>query len=122
MILKPPFIIGARLLPALKINDSYLSMGAECGVVVFYLDTPDQEFEIHGFRPGASARIQQCFESVLSFMLAASEAQDAVDNGRFSDNADIFEPPVMRWCQENASEIGGLLFELEEEWEGELIQ
>lgn len=120
MILKPPFIIGARLLPALKIDDSYLSMGAEYGVVVFYLDTPDQEFEIHGFRPGACMRVQQCFESMLGFMLAASEAQDAVDNGRFSDNADIFEPPVIRWCQENASEIGGLLFELEEE--GELIR
>lgn len=121
MILKPPFIIGARLLPALKIGDSYLSMEVGDNGIVFYLDTPDQEFEIHGFRPGLWMSTQGCFESILSFMLAASEAQAAVDNGRFSDNADIFEPPVMCWCQENAEEIGGLLFELEEEWEGESI-
>ena len=117
MILKPPFTIGARLLPALKIGDSYLSVDTEYGSVVFYLDTPDQEFEIHGFRPGLGTSTQGCFKSMLSFMLAAAEAQDSVDVGRFSDNADIFEPPVMRWCQENAEEIGGLLFELEEEGE-----
>lgn len=120
MILKPPFIIGARLLPALKIGDSYLSIGVEGDAVVAYVDTPDQEFAVYGFRPGLGMSTQGCFESMLSFMLAAAEAQDSVDNGRFSDNADIFEPPVMRWCQENAEEIGGLLFELEEE--GELIR
>ena len=112
MILKPPFTIGARLLPALKIGDSYLSVDTEYGSVVFYLDTPDQEFEIHGFRPGLGMSVQGCFESLLSFMLSAAEAQDSVDVGRFSDNADIFEPTVMRWCQENATEIGGIWFAL----------
>ena len=114
MILKPPFIIGARLLPALKIGGSYLSMEVGDNGIVFYLDTPDQDHEITGFRPGAWFSVQDCFESILGFMEAAAEAQSAVDRGRSSDNADIFDPAVMRWCQENADEIGCLRLEIEE--------
>ena len=112
MILKPPFIIGARLLPALKIGDSYLSF--DMSTNVFYFDTPDFSRVSCGLtRRAWQIPVQRQFEGLLSFMLAAAEAQSAVDRGRSSDNANIFDPAVMRWCQENTNEIGCLRLEIE---------
>lgn len=112
MILLPPFCISARLLTALQIGDSWLSFDPV--TVTFYLDTPDWDEVIVDFRPGARGSVQDCFEGILAFMDAAAEAQNSVDRGRFSDNADIFEPHIMLWCQENDDEIGQLRWELEE--------
>lgn len=112
MKLSPPFCISARLLPALKIGDSWLSFDMD--TVTFHLDTPDWEETIVDFRPAPGSNVQGCFEAVLSFMDAAAEAQRSLDQGRFTDNGDLFDPVLMRWCQENADEIGQLRFELEE--------
>lgn len=109
MTLKPPFCISSLPLPALKIGESTLSM--DLNTAVFYLD----DIQIDGFQPGAHASVQSCFEAMLSFMSAAAEAQNSVDRGRHSDNADLFDPEVMRWCQENASEIEMVQYNLEQD-------
>ncbi len=108
MILKPPFFISSSLLPALKIGDSTLSMSTK--TLTFYLD----EHKITGFRPGAHSSVQAWFDAMLSFMAAAAEAQKSVDQGRYSYNADLFVPEIMRWCQENASEIAMVQYKLED--------
>ena len=112
MKLSPPFCISARLLPTLQIGDSWLS--CDPSTRLFYLDTPDGKNVITDFHPAASSGLQEWFKAILSFMDAAADAQRSLDQGRFTDNGDLFEPLVMRWCQENADEIGQLRFELEE--------
>ena len=107
-----PIQISARLLPAVKIGDSWLSF--EPVAKVFYLDTPDGDYVLTGFRFYGNTSIE-ALSTCLAFMMAAAEALDAADAGRFCDyNDDIFPLDIMRWCQENASEIGGMQYELED--------
>jgi hypothetical protein len=106
------FQISPRFLPGVKIGDSWLSYDLERSV--FWLDTPGWAFEIDGFIFRYRLSAKYCIDTCLSFMLAAAEAQNAVDAGRFSDNADIFSLDIMRWCQENATEIGCVQYELED--------
>ena len=100
MILNPPFMISGRLLPALKINDSYLSY--DQNTTLFYLDTPEMCATIDDFTPGYSMGVQDCFESLLSFMSYAAEVSDD----------ELFEPAVLRWCQQNEEEINWVEYEL----------
>lgn len=104
--------ISPRLLPGVKIGDSWLSF--EPDSEVFHLDTPDFYKASCGLKARTAIPMLRQFHGMLSFMLAAAEAQNAVDAGRFSDNADIFSLDIMRWCQENATEIGCVQYELED--------
>ena len=100
MILNPPFMISARLLPALKINDSVLSYDQD--TTLFYLDTPEMCVTIDDFTPGHGMGIQGCFECLLDFMSFATEETDS----------DLFEPEVLRWCKQNEEEINCVNYEL----------
>ena len=113
MTLEHPFVISARLLPALKIGDSFLSFDE--GTNVFYFDTPDFQRGSCGLTCRAGhIPVKNQFKGMLSFLMASAEAQNAADRGGKSDNYDIFDPVLSRWCQENQSEISSVLFELEE--------
>ena len=113
MILKQPFIISARLLPALKIGDSFLSFDEEANV--FYFDTPDFQRASCGLTCRAGhIPVKNQLRGILPFLIASAEAQNTVDRGGMSDNYDIFDPVLSRWCQENQQEISNALFELEE--------
>ena len=100
MILNHPFMISVRLLPALKINDSVLSY--DQNTTLFYLDTPEMSVTIDDFTPGYSMGVQGCFECLLSFMSYAADESDS----------DLFEPEVLRWCQQNEEEINYVNYEL----------
>lgn len=100
MILNPPFMISGRLLPALKINDAYLSY--DQNTTLFYLDTPEMCVTIDDFTPGYSMGVQGCFECLLDFMSYAAETSDD----------DLFDPAIMRWCQQNQEEIDCVNYEL----------
>jgi hypothetical protein len=102
VILNLPFMISGRLLPALKINDSYLSYDPSS--TLFYLDTPEMCVTIDDFTPGYSMGVQGCFESLLSFMGYAADESDS----------DLFEPEVLRWCQQNEEEINYVNYELQD--------
>jgi hypothetical protein len=71
VILYKPFQISARLLPTLKIGNGWLSYDRK--TYVFYLDTPEFEYEIHDFRPGCSHGVQDCFEDMMAFFQSAIE-------------------------------------------------
>ena len=93
-------MISARLLPALKSNDSVLSYDQD--TTLFYLDTPEMSVTINDFTPGYSMGVQGCFECLLSFMSYAADESDS----------DLFEPEVLRWCQQNEEEINRVEYEL----------
>ena len=118
MKLHPPFAISARLLPALKIGDAWLSWDGS----LFFLDTPEFEFVIDDFRPGPVADTQECFRAILSFMDAAAESRAYRDHcgGEIDPdgNETLFPPHIVDWIMDNLCEIQMLECEIEE---GELI-
>ena len=119
MILHPPFAISARLLPALRIGDAWLSWDGR----VFFLDRSEQpEYVIDYFRPGFGAQPQQCFAAVMSFMDAAAESRQYRERtGRKCENEDLFPPHIVDWIADNVNEIACLRLEIEES-EKELIE
>ena len=102
MILNHPFIISGRLLPALKINDSTLSL--DPSKTRFYLDTPEMSVTIKDFIPGLGMKLQDCFVCLLDFMSFSAEETDS----------DLFDPAIVRWCQQNQEEINDVKYELED--------
>lgn len=117
MILHPPFIISARLLPGLALGDGFLSADG----ATFYLDTPEFEYIIDDFRPGASQNVQGWFASVISFMCAAVESRqyrlrqgkefnpDAADS-----NETLFPPHVVDWIANFMDDLDVMGWDLEE--------
>lgn len=113
MKLHAPFLISARLAPALKLGEhAWLSLvgvkdgdvydlGGYRDRVTFALDTPDFDYEtddlmsgVGGFRSPVEA-----FDAFLSFLGAAAEAR----NG--GDNSTLFPAHVMVWATEHADDI-----------------
>ena len=112
MILHDPFLISARLLPALRINDSTLSWDGNN----FYIDTPEDEFVIDDFHPGPWHDTQECFKDILSFMEAANEAYlYDLRTGVTSDNSGLFSPEITQWIVDHINEIEMLACEIEDE-------
>jgi hypothetical protein len=121
MKLHAPFIIGARLLPALRIGDAFLSLEGMTEVNVstgklrmrrmcpaFILDIGSQEYRIDDMQSGAGGfrSVVEPFEMLLSFMSACAESiQYRQRTGHGGDNADLFAPAVAQWCADNSSEI-----------------
>ena len=115
MLLKPPFIIGSTLSPALKIGDSTLHLLDTSEIAVdnrnrarFLLVTPDFEYEdkelvsgVWGFRSTVAI-----FDSFLSFLEAAAEAEEyEARTGMKSDNIGLFPPHITEWALLNKDEI-----------------
>ena len=118
MLIHPPFAISARLLPALKIGDAWLSWDDG----EFVLDTPDFEYVIDDFHPGCGGGIPDYFAAILSFMGAAAESRKYRErNGRPGENEDLFPPNIVDWIVDNLDEIVMLHCEIEES-EKELIE
>jgi hypothetical protein len=110
MQLRYPFLISARLLPALKIGDGWLSFDPK--TYVFYLDTPKFEYKVDDFRPGCGHGVQGCFNDILSFF------ESAVDEDRYPDIDDcdrLFPDRVTRWLVANEYEISDTRCSIDEE-------
>lgn len=113
--LHAPFIIGSRLLPALRIGDATLTLRlplfpAECGRwgAAMIFEAPGIAFTDQTLRSGLSGfrSLVDPFSTFLSFLDAAAEARED------GDNADLFPPAVMQWARDNASEISAARMEL----------
>lgn len=90
MQLKYPFLISARLLPALKIGDGWLSFNPK--TCVFYIDTPEFEYEIKDFSPGCMHTVQDCFQDILGFFGSAIETAKY-----YEDTERLFPEHVTKW-------------------------
>lgn len=135
MLLHPPFIIGPRLLPCLKIGNAFLYV--EFAAYETAYDSPDgrerytwridladgQEFSSTDLSSGVQgASLQEMFVCLLSFLGAAAESYDyGHRTGHKGENADLFPLPVVEWASANDNEISMLRLEIEESG-AELIQ
>lgn len=115
MNLFPPFAISARLAPAIRIGDAWLSYDAGR----FVIDLPDgTEYVITDYRPGCHADLQRQFSDVLSFLGACAESRaygrrvDGDPMGGCSSN--LFPDNVGEWAEANVDEISTLQCEIEE--------
>lgn len=120
--LKPPIVITPRLLPGVKIGDSFVSIeysrrpGREGRTRYhYYIDGPGLDFDGDDLQSGAGGgSLQEGFGSLMSFLGAAADAYRAGMRGRESENADLFPSAVNEWAYQNDSEIQALQMDLEE--------
>ena len=125
MLIKPPFIIGSTLTPALKIGDSVLHLTAvqvaEDGRdrATFLLVTPEFEYEDDKLKSGAMGfwGIVGIFESFLRFMQAAIESADYEERTGFTgENTDLFPRHVVEWAMDHRYEIEDTMADITDEY------
>ena len=123
MILHPPLIITSRLLPGLKIGDTFISLGYGSRsadnrmVYAVWIDLPDgTEHAIADLRSGCGGgSIQDGLANLLGFLGAAAESRQYRERtGREGENEHLFAPAIVEWASENSDEISMLACELEE--------
>lgn len=108
MILESPLCISARLMPAIKVGNAYISFDLDC-LDRFHIDTPDWSETVPGFRlpnirfESDIEMAREAFSAFLSFA-AAMRYSD-------SDNRDLFQPIVREWLYEHEDEIAYMHFE-----------
>lgn len=110
MKLQSPFLISARLMPALNIDGVTISYN--WGKI--YFDGPGWEYEEKHFAPGAACNLQQAFAAILGFLSAYAEARGYfIRTGRESDNLGLFPDYMGEWADKNSDEFSLLEFELQ---------
>ncbi len=103
MLLHSPFVIGSRLLPALRIGGAELSLefiGVRQNRCVWrwYIDLDGAEYSAADLTSPADDT-QAAFGSLLGFLGACAEAYHYCRNsGRESENLDLFPLPVAEWA------------------------
>ncbi len=115
MILKYPFFISSRLLPALNVGALNVSYCLDTGY--FYFDYDGMGIHIEKlFRPSPMHRgnIQSIFGAMLDFMSAGAEAYRYELGGKKSDNSGLFPEKLMEILYLNSEEIQYLQLELED--------
>ena len=122
MKLSAPFVISARLAPAVQIGAACISYDSGR----FVIDFPDgTEHVVSGMSPprcrvrgvnDTPCSMLQCqFGALLSFLSACAESrQYAARTGREGESADLFPENVGQWAEENSDEISMLGVEIEE--------
>jgi hypothetical protein len=130
MILREPFCISARLLPALRVEGAWIQLEPDGWskdrrqVFRWTIDLPgvkgsdDGGFSAADLRSGVGggASLQQMFATLLGFLSACGESVRYADRtGREGENADLFPRQVARWAAQHADELAMLECVLEEE-------
>lgn len=123
MIINPPCIITARLLPGVQIGKAFVSieyanLSDRDGRVVYmyHIDLDDYSYSNHDLKSGCGGgNLQQGLESLLSYLGAFAEAIHYMDcTGRCSENIELFPAELKEWANENSDEFSMLGTELEE--------
>lgn len=124
MKLQKPFQISARLMPALRIGDAWLSLDlsgrqTSSGRDIYecWIDLPDgSEHEITDLRSGCQGgSVLEGFSSLLSFLGAAAESVAySRHSGKPGENADLFPAAVVAWADQHSDDLSMLVLELEE--------
>lgn len=113
MILHPPTMITARLLPGVRVGNAFVSLEPTCNTDSrgatkwrWYIDIGNREFQ--GDDLSGWGGTQEMLENLLAFLGAAAES---FPNG---ENADLSPAPVVEWAHQNSDELSMLACELEE--------
>jgi hypothetical protein len=115
MILHQPFQISARLLPAIRIGDDWISIefdGESQGRARYryHIDFGKEYHQGNDLKSGVGGgSLQQGMASLLSFLSACAESYNCK-----GENYDLFPPHVAEWAYQNSDEISMLQCELEE--------
>ena len=128
--LKPPCIITPRLLPGVKIGDSFLSIeyaGSSSDhrtKFQIHIDTSEFEHSDDNLRSGCQGGdLQSGLCSALSFLAACGESYAyRMRTGRKGENEELFPPKVAEWCYKHSDELSSLSFEIEEGVEKVLVE
>ncbi len=125
MILHPPFIITARLMAGLEVNDSWLSIEYDKQTdegrmqYKYCIDTPKFEHEGNDLRSGVgSGGIQEGMNDLLCFLLSDAEHYEYLQRmPEYDTDEDDYRFPanVAQWAFENQDELSMLQSEIEEE-------
>lgn len=93
MILRAPFMISSRLLPAVEVGQGPEQITVSLSPSGFILDGPFGEHKVIGLRLSPLCNsIESAFETLLSFMSAAAESFRY--RGMDGENADLFPAEV----------------------------
>lgn len=116
-----PFIISARLLPAVDVAGATVSVDPTSNrdhygkpEWRYFIDLPDGTEhtggELYGWGDAG-----EMLETLLAFLGACGESVNYRDRtGRGGENADIFPPEVAAWCAANSDALSVASFECEE--------
>ena len=111
MILRAPFMISSRLLPAVSIGQGQEQITVSLSNSGFILDGPFGEHEVTGLRLSPFCdSIESAFETLLSFMSAAAESFRY--KGMDGENSDLFPAEVTEAIAQVSSELESVWFEL----------
>lgn len=122
MKLSPPFIIGPRLLPALRIGDALVSIERDGETqdirdrFRYFIDLADgTEHTDNDLCSGVGGcSIGEAFASLLSFLIHAAESYRPDDRDpRNNRSAGLFDEPVEEWAAQHSDELSALAFDLE---------
>lgn len=128
MILKPPFMITARLLPGVKVGDATISIEprghSRDGRIKWrvYIDHKDWTHDDSSMKSGVGDHgmksIQDGMKSYLSFLSACAESRRYATwrhkDPMKGENSDLFPPHVGEWAEQFSDEITMLELEIEE--------
>ena len=123
MTLYPPLEISARLLPAARVGDSWISIELTGGfsddrraIYRYYIDTPDFEFVAADIESGVGGgKLQDGLASLLSFLgAAASDYKHYMMEGGHVPDGESFPRHVCEWAYMNEDELSMLQLELDE--------
>lgn len=124
MLLKTPFLISSRLLPAIRIAGCTISLehigyGRESRAeYLVYFDFADgRELQESGLAGPAigEATLQSMFGTLLCFLYACGEGRRYERaSGRESEGSKLFQEPIAEWAEMNSDEISSLQYEIEE--------
>lgn len=120
MLLHNPIMISSRLMPAVKVGNSTISVELSDyrngrSAFTMYIDFADgSTFECDDLSSPRES-LQEALSSYLSFLSASADAyRYQISTGRSSDNIDLFPPHVTEWAYQNSDELSMLSLELEE--------
>ena len=111
MTLSHPFIISARLLPAVSIGKGEEQVTVSLSPSGFILDGPFGEHKVTDLTLRGNPSIESAFETLLSFMSAAAESFRY--KGMDGENADLFPADVTEALAQVSSELECVRFEIQ---------
>ena len=117
MKLSAPFLISARLLPAVSIGKGSEQITVSLSHSGFILDGPFGEHEVTDLTLRGNPSMESAFETLLSFMSAAAESFRY--RGMDGENADLFPAPVTEAIAQVSSELEYVHFEIQSAIESE---
>lgn len=117
MTLSHPFIISARLLPAVSIGKGEEQVTVSLSPSGFILDGPFGEHKVTDLTLRGNPSIESGFETLLSFMSAAAESFRW--RGMDGENAGLFPAEVTEALAQVSSELECVWFEIHSAIEAE---